>query len=375
MTRSERLSRIQRRFAEFGQEYAALPLYGAIAQAVARDDETAGLLLGAAPGQARPVLWLAALHDLVLRRPELPAARWYASVVGRHEVATGDPWPDVRATVLDHRDELARMIATRSTQTNEVTRSVYLAVGLAKAASVDTDRGELAAPIALVELGASAGLLLGLDRYDIRLDSRVGSLQLGAAGSPVVCRGQDRSEPTLDGLAVPTIGGRVGVDLHPVRLDDADAVRWLQACLWPDVPGRVERFVAARELLLADPPLVIAGDLVDAMPSAVASARASSGADAHVVVFSSWALTYVAPDRRRDLEAALEQLAGDVAALSWLTAEPAGCAPGAAPPGPALLSGGGTVLGLRRWRAGRPLPAAALGSCHPHGAWVDLASV
>ena len=173
-------------------------------------------------------------------------------------------------------------------------------------------------------------------------------------------------------VAVPTIGGRVGVDLHPVRLDDADAVRWLQACLWPDVPGRVERFVAARDLMLADPPLVVAGDLVDAMPSAVASARARSGADAPVVVFSSWALTYVARDRRRDLETALEQLSGDVAALSWLTAEPAGCAPGVEPPGPALLSGGGTALGLRRWRSGRERRPVALGTCHPHGEWLDL---
>jgi hypothetical protein len=275
MTRSERLARIQRRFGEFGQEYAALPLYGAIAQAVATDDDTAGLLLGAAPGQARPVLWLAALHDLVLRRPELPAARWYASVVGRDQVATGDPWPDVRATVLHHRDELARLMATRSTQTNEVNRSVHLARPW------------------------SAGEKTGASRP------------------------------------------------------------------WPR--SRCPRS--------ADPPLVVAGDLVDAMPSAVASARARSGADAHVVVFSSWALTYVARDRRRDLEAALEQLSGDVAALSWLTAEPAGCAPGLEPPGPALISGGGTVLGLRRWRAGRPLPAAALGSCHPHGAWVDLSPV
>lgn len=375
MSRAERLDRIQRRFGEFAEEYAALPLYGVLAREVARDDETAALLLDAGPGQARPVLWFAALHDLVLRRPELPAARWYASVVGREHVATGDPWPDARATVLDHRDDLARLMATHSTQTNEVNRSVYLAVGLALAASDEDVPAATVAPftpIALVELGASAGLLLGLDRYDIRLDSDTGSAQLGRPGSPVICSGRDRSTRTVTDLVVPPIEGRAGVDLHPVHLDDVDAVRWLQACLWPDVPGRVERFTAARDLLLPDPPRVIAGDMVDAMPSAVEWARAGAVADVHVVVFSSWALTYVARDRRRDLETAMQELSRDVRRLSWLTAEPPGCAPGVTPPPSAPLGGGGTVLGLRRWRSGVELPTVTLGTCHPHGEWLDL---
>lgn len=369
---SERLARIQRRFAEFGQEYAALPLYGAVARAVAGDAEAASLLLVARPGQARPVLWFAALHDLVLRHPEVPAARWYASVVGREHLPTGDPWPEVRATVMEHRGELTDLMATRSTQTNEVNRSVYLAAALAMAGSEGAHHVDGPTPIALVELGASAGLLLGVDRYDIELVSAAGTTRLGRSGSAVRCHGEDRSRPALPGLTLPRVEGRAGVDLHPVRLDDVDGVRWLMACLWPDVPGRVERFVAARDLMLLDPPHLVAGDMVDAMPSAVSSARAGSRADAHVVVFSSWALTYVSPERRAALEAALEQLSREVAELSWLTAEPEGCAPGV-PLQPARhLGAGGTVLGLRRWRSGRERPPVALGTCHPHGEWLDL---
>ena len=78
-----RLERIKRRFAEFAAEFAALPIYSALCLRVREDDEMAALLLHARPGQDRPVLWLAALHELVLRRPDVPAARWYASVVGR----------------------------------------------------------------------------------------------------------------------------------------------------------------------------------------------------------------------------------------------------------------------------------------------------
>lgn len=363
-----RLARIRRRFGEFAAEYAALPLYSTICRHVARDDETASLLLAARPGQARPVLWLAALHHLVLSNPDLPAAQWYPSVTDAASTPTGDPWPDVRRTVLAHRDELTRLIGVHGTQTNEVNRAVYVAVGLASATADCRD-----VPVALVELGASAGLLLGVDRYAVELTSSDGTARLGDGSSPVRCAGEDRSGVgmllTAAGAALPPVRGRVGLDLDPVDLASVDEVRWLEACLWPEVPGRMERFRAARDLLGADPPTVLRGDMVDDLTDAVGLARARAGVDAHVVVLSSWAMTYLAPPRRLDLAAALDVLAGDVARLSWLTAEPPGCVPGLEATTGAVE--GNTVLGMLRWRGGRRLAPAVLGSCHPHGAWID----
>ncbi|MFM6850778.1 MAG: DUF2332 domain-containing protein [Terrabacter sp.] len=365
----ERLARIQRRFSEFATEYATLPLYSSICRHVAGDSDLASLLLAARPGQARPVLWLAALHDLVLRRPDLPAAQWYRSVVDAGRVPTGEPWPDIRRTVLDHRDELLAQIATHGTQTNEVNRAVYVALGLAAAA-----RDLRGRPMALVELGASAGLLLAVDRYAVRLDSHRGELVMGDPGSPVRCAGRDRSGAAAglgpDGLALTPIRGRVGLDLHPVDLADRDAVRWLEACLWPEVPGRVERFRAARDLLRGRQPTVLRGDMLDGLPGAVELARQQAGHESHVVVASSWALTYLDPSRRTDLEAAVSSLARDCSALSWLTAEPPACAPGIDPP--VGVDAGVTVVGLRRWRGGVEREPMTLGTCHPHGAWVDL---
>lgn len=378
---ADRLRRIRRRFSEFATEYAALPLYATVCREVARDEATASLLLAARPGQARPVLFLAALHELVLRRPDVAAAQWFPSVTGASGTVTGDPWPDVRRTVLAHADELRSRIATHGTQTNEVNRAVYVALGLVAAAA---DRPGV--PVALVELGASAGLLLGVDRYRVELvpegDPEPGRghrpgrppVVVGDEGSTVRCSGVDRAgageELARHGLALPPVRGRVGVDLAPVDLADDDGVRWLEACLWPEVPGRVERFRAARHLLQDDPPRVLRGDMVDRLPDAVAHARRSAGPDAHVVVVSSWAVTYLEPTRREALSRSVETLAAGVADLSWLTAEPPGSAPGiAGPDGPV---DGGTVVGLRRWRDGTELEPAVLGSCHPHGAWVDV---
>ncbi|HYQ33249.1 MAG TPA: DUF2332 domain-containing protein, partial [Lapillicoccus sp.] len=259
------LATLQQRFAEFAASCAELPLYSAVCRAVARDDECAGLLQAAAPGQDRPVLWLAALHDLVLRQPDVPAARWYASVVGRDRVPSGDPWPDVRRTVLAHADELRAVIGSRTTQTNEVNRSVYLAPSLALAC-----RDQPGRPVVLVEMGASAGLLLQVDRYRVELNGGRGRLVLGDPTSTVRCSGVDRSHRPVGDLAepleLPPVAGRRGIDRHPVDLADTDAVRWLEACLWPDVPGRVERFRSAVSLLAGTRSPVVRGDMVDDLP-------------------------------------------------------------------------------------------------------------
>ena len=79
------------------------------------------------------------------------------------------------------------------------------------------------------------------------------------------------------GVGLPHAVARVGLDLEPVDLADDDAVRWLEACLWPDVPGRVERFRAARSLLRDDAQTLVAGDMVDDLPAALARAVAGPG--------------------------------------------------------------------------------------------------
>ena len=365
------LEQVQRHFARFARGHAHLRLYHAICRGLADDPDAASLLLAAQPGQARPVLLLAALHDLVLRRPELPAARWYASVVGRDAVATGDPWPEVRATILDHADELRRTIATHRTQTNEVNRAVYVAAAVSLAARDLPDT-----PVVLVELGASAGLLLEVDRYRVELRRQGVALVVGDPDSAVTCHGEDRSPTPLASLALPPVAARVGLDVAPIDTADADAIRWLEACIWPDVPRRIERFRAAMILLRTDPPRLQRGDMVEDLEGTVEATlqdlTSTEGRDLHLVVFSSWALTYVERARRGFVAEVLARCARAVPAVSWDTAEPAGCVPGLPLPEGLPVDDDTTVLGARRWRGGRELAAEAWGTCHPHGEWLAV---
>ena len=271
--------------------------------------------------------------------------------------------------MLDHEAQLRAVIATRSTQTNEVNRSVYLLPALALATADEPDR-----PVVLVEMGASAGLLLEVDRYRTEL-SGPPDLVLGDPASAVRCAGVDRSVRPLAARRPPVadlqVAGRRGLDRDPVDLTDGAAVRWLEACLWPDVPGRVERFRAAVEQQATDPPTVVVGDLVDDLGGTVTDALASGPLEAHLVAFSSWALTYVDRSRRPAVATTLEAIARDGRPVTWLTAEPPGCMPEvAAPPEPPEGRGQTAVLATRAWRNGVERPSGVLGTAHPHGEWV-----
>ena len=351
---------IKRSFEAFTRTVAALPLYHRLSSAIVDDAPVRDLLLEARPGQDRPVLLFAAVHDLLLRRPELDAARWYPSITPASELASGDPYPAFRATCLDHADELREVIATHSTQTNEVNRCVLLAPMVATALADVPDR-----PVALVELGCSAGLLLGLDRYRIE----VGGTVVGDAHSPVSLAGAvdgGGRPPSAPFPPTPPVVARVGIDLHPVALDDPDRVRWLEACLWPDQPWRLTRFRAAVALMRADLARLVTGDLIAALPAVIEDLPA----EAHVVVYHCWAVTYVERSRRAELVDTLGRLAGGRSALSWLSAEPPGAVPGiTAPvlPTSPEEADPSTVLGLRRWRDGHELEALTVGWGHPHG--------
>lgn len=382
---TDRTDLIRRRFRDFAAAYPTLPLYHAICAAASEDDEVVRMLLEARPGQERPVLLLAALHDLVLRLVEdapvdPPAvARWFASLTDPAQAPTTDewrdpgPWPEVRDLLLSHRDEVRATIAGRTVQTNEVNRSTYLMAMLA-----------LAAPgqeVALVEFGTSAGLLLTPDQYDVAITDPSGAeVAWGDPSSAVRLRAEDRlATLTGRGLRPPAIVSRVGVDLATVAPEDHATLRWLQACLWPDMPERIERFRAAvrqrQQMPRRDRPTLLDADLTDpdAVRAALERALDPSGDDAHVIVVTSWTLTYIERSRRAGFGEALARFAGTSGSrVSWCSAEPVGAVPGLPPLPPQAAPQSGAQLGVRRWQGSQELDPHSWGTADPQGRWLAV---
>lgn len=142
-------------------------------------------------------------------------------------------------------------------------------------------------PLALLEVGASAGLCLYPDRYAYRYGDHL----LGS-GEPVL---QGAPTGTAPPVGVPDLGWRAGVDLNPLDVTDPSDVAWLDALIWPEHAHRRARLrAAAAAVAAADPPLLVRGDLVNDRPAL--AARAPVGAT--LVVFHTSVLYQVPAPKR-----------------------------------------------------------------------------
>ncbi|WP_031468592.1 DUF2332 domain-containing protein [Sciscionella sediminilitoris] len=301
-----------REFAESG-EVAASPLYAHLAAQAAEDTEIAGLLTATAPEDAVPTLLLAAAHRLVIAEPISDLAEYYPSVGGTHGVDE-QVWGTFRSFVLDRADRMRELIGTRVVQTNEVRRAAaaYPAVALAAR--------EAGGPIGLLEVGCSAGLLLGMDAYGYRYTlGQSDQLTGGPVRSPLVLTADLALGTGAGKPKVPKklhLSAKVGLDRHPVDVADEDELAWLEACIWADQPERLRRFGLAASLVRAKPPELVTGDAVEGIE------EAAERIPEHLplVVLSSHVLAYLDEERRAAFSARIAEL-GARRQLWWVSKE------------------------------------------------------
>ncbi len=350
--------------------------YPAICRDVAHDPAILSLLDGAPLPQRRPLLLLAAVHSLLLAGADHPLAAYYDTVALVRGVPFGAPRSgDVAAAFTDfcraHRAEIEQLVATRSTQTNEVGRCTALLPGLCHIAA----QYGWSEPLSLLDLGTSAGLNLLFDDYAYSYRAADGDA-VRAAGARTHATGGEAVALTctarpdvshLPDLRLPRMAERVGLDLSPVDPFSDDEARWLQACQWPDNPVRFGRLrgALANVRASAHPPRLERGNMLTDLPT-VAATIAS---DRPLVVFHSWVAAYLSESEQRAL---VEQ----VAALAmfrrvhYLYCESPFETPGLpTPPSPIRHRGPDLATALVHVGPGA-VPAVRLADTHPHGYWI-----
>ncbi len=245
--------------------------------------------------------------------------------------------------VKGNAGEVAGLMRSYHTQTNEVGRCAVLLPAMP------------AGPLALVEVGASAGLCLMFDRFHYDY----GTVAIGDETSPVRlhCTLRGDVEPPL---ALPQIAWRTGLDIEPVNLNDPDQARWLMACVWPDHVGRRTRLEAAIRLWKQDAPSVQRGDLIDDLPTLLADVPL----DATLVVLHSAVLPYVSPERRQAFFALLRKLSMQ-RDIVWVSNEGLGALPHIDALAPPLIRG--QFLVARTTLSAGSQEATLLGIAHAHG--------
>jgi hypothetical protein len=211
--------------------------------------------------------------------------------------------------------------------------------------------------VGLIDVGCSAGLNLNVDRVGITYSN---GQSLGDPSSPVQLPASVVAGRPIPARAMPAVVARIGVDLDPVDVTDADAARWLRACLWPDQPERAARLDAELALAAAAPPLLLRGDAVEMLPDAFARVPA----DALPVVTTTWALSqFPLESRLRFLHRLGEAATGR--AVAWVSAEGVGVAP-AIPTFGDRRASGHSIIGLALFGQST-LRADAIGRCWSRG--------
>ncbi|MBC7374580.1 MAG: DUF2332 domain-containing protein [Frankiales bacterium] len=242
------------------------------------------------PGSVPPLRLAGALHRLVLQRRAPALAVHYPSVGGR----PGAVWPVARQVIAEQLEQLRPLVA-RPVQTNEVGRSAVLYGGLLHALA------DWPLPVRLLELGASGGLNLQVDRFAYEVAP---GTVLGDASSVV------RLQQPWQGPTPPpgTLGivERLGCD--PAPLDPASTADrlTLTSYVWADQVERFERLRAALTVAATHPVAV------QALPASAFLARELAGPRPGVVtvVWQSVVRQYFAP-AERDAVSGLLAAAGD----------------------------------------------------------------
>jgi len=288
------------------------------------------------------VAWAAGVaddRDVVELLDRLPRERRQPSLI--FSVAT---WLGAEATgydgfrtwLIENWPAVESAARERRTQTNEVGRCAPLVVALAR----------IPGPLALLEVGAAAGLCAIPERYSYRFSDR----PVLGSGSPLIECAIDAAGLTA-GLAptkLPDIRWRLGLDLDPLSVSDAGDTAWLEALVPLDRPDRRERLRAALATAQTEPPRVIAGDALDDL--AIAAAGAPD--DLTLVVVSLGTLVYLPPDAREAFPDAVDALGAPGRQVRLVTLEQSGIADDAA---------------LRTGRFVLALDGRALADVSPHG--------
>jgi len=277
-----------RRFAELECRNSS-PLYEKISWGISRDED---LLKLAANSTHRPIpnLFLAAVHYLLLKEASRsPLSALYADMEPDID-KRADPMPRFREFCLENSDAIRGILQTRLIQTNEVQRCAFLLPAFQFISS------RTAKSLALVEIGAAAGLNLFWDKYSY--DYRNGTIYGDrSSGVRIDCELRGKLIPQIR-RELPQTTLRVGIDLNPLDVNNEDDVLWLRALIWPEHRKRTQLLEAAIKEVRNYQLKLIKGDALHSLPKALKECPVESSA----CLVSTFTLNQFSIEARDELE-------------------------------------------------------------------------
>lgn len=321
------------------------PIYARLCEVIAdrlqRDSEVARRVLdwsGEPTRDALPLRLIGGLHALVLDRADDALAAVFAGMV-----VAPDAIAAALAATFDHHAARLLPYLDGPPQTNEPGRAAALMVGLIALARRFGPRVET------LEIGASAGLNLLIDRY--RFD--LGGTFVGPAEAPLTLRPEWRGNPP-EPLALDIVATR-GCDVAPLDARDAAQARRLESYVWPEAPERLERLRAAVAMVRENGVALDRADAADWVEARLAEPQAAGVTRVllHSVVWQY--LPVESADRVRAAMAAAGARATPERPLAWVMMEPD-------------RASARQLVRVRSWPDDRCWETVA--SAHAHAAWI-----
>ena len=343
---AERLASLRAAFHRFARVEAPgldSPTYEELAHGVSTDDDLLEIATYTRPHQPAPNMLFAAVQYLLLSENQHPLAAHYPIISGEQR-PLAPAFPRFRDFCLQHRDRIVELIATRRTQTNVVRRCTCLLPAFSIVCR------ETPSPLALIDLGASAGLNLNFDRYaySYQRDSRE-VLQWGPTEARVRLEAELRGDGVLPPIpsSIP-IASRDGIDLDPVDLANPDQLLWLRALIWPEHLERHQQLIDAAAEFEHNDIRMHAGDASDVLPALIESVPREHA----LVVYSTIALYQFPRESGQRIVDALNH--ASAARPVWQIA----------------LEGNDPELSITRYRNGA-VETETLADASPHGWWIE----
>lgn len=222
--------------------------------------------------------------------------------------AVGDLDSVVSAALMRHDAWLSAWL-DNPPQTNETARSAVLLPGFLAIAR------ETGVPLALTEIGSSAGLNLFFDRFRYRY----GETDWGDPDYPTSLAPQMRGTvPDLSGEVI--IANRAGSDIAPLNLEsEGDRLR-LRGYIWADQNERLARLDAAIHVARQGAVTLETAGAADFVTRQLASRKAG----ACLVLFHSVVWQYLPENTRQAIQTAMRRAGAEAtpdAPLAWLAME------------------------------------------------------
>lgn len=283
----------------------ASPLQRRLSLDIADDPDLVELASHAGDGFSPPIMLFAAVHYLLLEAPDHPLSRYYPSVSGGPAQPGDDGlYPCFREFCLEHAEAVREILRSKETQSNVVRRSAALFPAFEYVSR------EVPEPLAVVEVGTSAGLNLFCDRY--AYDYGTGRTY-GERDAAV------RLQASLDSTVairdrVPAIAWRTGIDIDPLDVSDTEDVRWLKACLWPDDVDLHRMTERAIEVVRREEPDLRAGDFPETLPVAARDAPS----DMPLLIFDTQMRHHLSEMKRDAYKSLLRDL-GSERDIHWIS--------------------------------------------------------